>query len=191
MNPDAFDYGDAPPAPDLSTLAAAWDGTPAAPDEPPLPAGESVCRVTDGRLLANQRGTPEYRLTFEAAAGPFAGRCVWYHGYLTPKATARTKRELAPLGITTREHLERPFPPGFVCRVAVRQKKGTSGTLFNEVVGFRVERFEAPPADDFAPSPAAPAAVPDDFAPTATPPAAVEPPAPKSAKPPAKKRGTK
>jgi hypothetical protein len=136
---------------DRTRLQQAWDATTAAEDFAPLPAGEYSCRVLAGELFnAKQRGTPGYKLTFEVAEGEHAGRRVWHDLWLTAQALPMTKRDLAKLGVTSVEQLERPLPGGILAKVKVALRRDDDGGEHNKVRTFEAVGVEPP--DPFAPA---------------------------------------
>ena len=60
------------------------------------------------------------------------------------------KGELAKLGITRPDQLERPLPPGLIADVQVVQRTDDNGATFNRVKTFKVVESGVP-ADDFRP----------------------------------------
>ena len=137
---------------DRDILARAWAET-APADDAPLPAGEYIARVTNGELFnARANGTPGYKLTFRVLEGEHQGRHLWHDIWLTPRALPMAKRDLARLGITTMEQLERPLPPGIRCRVRVALRRRDDGVEYNQVRSFEVVGIDEPIRDPFAPS---------------------------------------
>ena len=138
-------------------LARQFEETEAAGDMLPLPRGMYRCRITDGELVTSNGGTPGYTLTFTVDDGDHKGRRVWHTAWLTPAALPMTKRDLAKLGVTTLDMLERPLPPGFVCSVKIALRTDDDGTERNRVVSFDVvELLDDPTADDDFSSPVTP-----------------------------------
>jgi hypothetical protein len=140
-------------------LARHFAETEAAGDMLPLPRDDYRCRITDGELVTSKGGTPGYTLTFTVDAGEHKGRKLWHTLWLTPAALPMTKRDLAKLGVTSLDMLERPLPVGFVCDVKVVVRADDDGTERNRVVSFTVvDVLPDPTADgDFAsPAPATP-----------------------------------
>jgi hypothetical protein len=138
-------------------LARQFAETEAAGDMLPLPRGTYRCRVTDGELVTSKGGTPGYSLTFTVDDGEHKGRKVWHTAWLTPAALPMTKRDLAKLGVTSLDMLDRPLPPGFVCDVKVVVRADDDGVERNRVVSFAVVEVLADPTadDDFAAPPMA------------------------------------
>src|SRR4051794_20028649 len=87
-----------------ASFQAAWDETEAAADPTPIPKGEYLLLVLSG-MPFNSRGknTPAYRLEFQVADGPYAGRRLRHDIWLTRDAMAMSKRDLAKFGITRPE----------------------------------------------------------------------------------------
>lgn len=130
-------------------LARQFAEAEAAGDMLPLPRGTYRCRVTDGELVTSKGGTPGYSLTFTVDDGEHKGRKVWHTAWLTPAALPMTKRDLAKLGVTSLDMLDRPVPPGIVCDVKVVVRADDDGVERNRVVSFAgVEVLADPTADD-------------------------------------------
>jgi hypothetical protein len=139
---------------DRAELARQFDEAEAAGDMLPLPAGNYRCRVTDGELVTSKGGTPGYTLTFTVDDGKHKGRKVWYTAWLTEAAMPMSKRDLAKLGVTSLDMLDRPLPCGFVCDVKVALRADDDGAERNRVVSFSVvEVLADPTADDTFASP--------------------------------------
>jgi hypothetical protein len=138
-------------------LARQFAEAEAAGDMLPLPRGTYRCRVTDGELVTSKGGTPGYSLTFTVDDGGHKGRKVWHTAWLTPAAMPMTKRDLAKLGVTSLDMLDRPMPPGIVCEVKVAVRADDDGVERNRVVSFAVVEVLADPTadDDFAAAPPA------------------------------------
>jgi hypothetical protein len=132
-------------------LADLWDRTEAAGDPSPLPSGNYVAHVAGGGLSQSRSGTPSYKLTFRVAEGDHAGRRLWHDLWLTSAAMPMAKRDLAKVGITSREQLEGPPPDGIRCRVRVALRRTDDGAEFNKVVSFDVMGVDPPEENPFAP----------------------------------------
>ena len=140
-------------------LARQFDEAEAAGDMLPLPRGDYRCRITDGELVTSKGGTPGYTLTFTVDDGEHKGRRLWHTAWLTPAALPMTKRDLAKLGVTSLDMLDRPLPAGVVCDVRVVVRADDDGVERNRVSRFDVVEVLADPTgdDDFAsPLPATP-----------------------------------
>lgn len=135
---------------DTDALEKAWGETQAATDFGPLPKGDYEAVVTHGELFAARTGTPGYKLTFEVCEGDFKGRKFWHDLYLTPAALPIAKRDLAKIGITELQQLERPLPARFRCQVKIALRREDDGSERNRVTHFDCSGLEAP--DPFAPS---------------------------------------
>ncbi len=142
---------------DRADLARQFDETQAAGDMLPLPRGTYRARVSAGELDTSKGGTPGYSLTFTVEDGEHKGRRLWHTAWLTPAALPMTKRDLAKLGITSLEMLDRPLPAGLVCDVRVIVRADDDGTERNRVVRFDVVGMLTDPTadDDFASPPPA------------------------------------
>src|SRR5262245_58774243 len=132
-------------------LAQAWETTAAARDTAPLPRGEYLARVVEGKLGHAQTGTPGYQLTFEVLEGDYKGRRIWHDLWLTEAALPLTKRDLGKLGITSLDQLDKPLVPGIRCRVQVVLRQDDDGTRRNRVRHFEVIGIDTPERDPFAP----------------------------------------
>jgi hypothetical protein len=130
----------------LSTL---WKTTDAAPERAPLPKGEYTFRILSGELFTSKRGTPGYKLTLEVTEGDFEGRRTWCDFWLTEAALPMTKRDLAKIGVTNPEQLERPLPLGILIRGKLALRTDDDGSESNRLVRF--EFIGTEPDDPFAP----------------------------------------
>ncbi len=137
-------------------LARQFGETEAAGDMLPLPRGTYRCRITDGEIGTSKGGTPGYTLTFSVDDGEHKGRRLWHTAWLTPAALPMTKRDLAKLGVTSLDMLDRPLPAGIVCDVQVVVRADDDGVERNRVSRFHVVEVLADPTadDDFASPPA-------------------------------------
>jgi hypothetical protein len=129
-------------------LARKFAEAEAAGDMLPLPRGNYRCRVTDGELVTSKGGTPGYTLTFTVDDGEHKGRKVWHTAWLTEAALPMSKRDLAKLGVTSLDMLDRPLPAGFVCDVKVALRVDDDGAERNRVVSFSVVEVLADPTAD-------------------------------------------
>ncbi|HEY2841805.1 MAG TPA: DUF669 domain-containing protein [Pirellulales bacterium] len=138
---------------DQEKLSRAWGETEAADDFAPLPAGEYVARVLRGEPFnGKSNGTPGYKLTFRVLEGGHEGRQFWHDVWLTEAAVPMAKRDLANLGVTSPEQLDKPLPPGIRCKVKLTLRRDDDGTEYNRVKTFTVLGIDAPEADPFAPA---------------------------------------
>ncbi|MFZ1934852.1 MAG: DUF669 domain-containing protein [Thermoguttaceae bacterium] len=137
---------------DRQSLCHAWGETQAAEDFAPLPTGEYVARIVGGELATSRaKGTPSYKLTFRVLEGEHQGRQFWHDVYITPAALPMAKRDLAKLGVTALEQLNRPLPPGIRCKVKLALRKDDGGAEYNRVRTFEVIGIDPPEQDAFAP----------------------------------------
>jgi hypothetical protein len=136
-------------------LEAAFSAATPAGEFTPLPAGVYVARIVSGALDQSKKGTPEYCITFKVLEGEHAGRQVWHRVYLTAAAMPMAKRDLAKLGITSLDQLERPLPVGLRCNLKLTLRKGDDGAEYNRVKTFEVTGIDKVEDDDFAPTAAA------------------------------------
>ena len=138
---------------DRDCIQSMWATTPMAAEFAPLPASVYVARIISGELInSRQKGTPGYKLTFEVLEGEHRGRKFWADNWLTPAALPGTKRDLAKLGITSLEQLERPLPQGIRCKVNLALRRNDDGSEYNSVKSFTVVGIDPPEAEPFAPS---------------------------------------
>ncbi len=137
---------------DRQNLSRAWSETQAAEDFAPLPLGEYIARIVTGELfISRTKGTAGYKLAFRILEGEYQGRQFWHDIWLTPTALPMAKRDLAKLGVTELEQLERPLPPGIRCKVKLALRRDDDGTAYNRVRSFEVIGIDEPEQDAFAP----------------------------------------
>lgn len=138
---------------DRENLSRAWGETEAAEDFAPLPTGEYVARIVAGELFTSKaKGTAGYKLAFRVVEGEHRDRQFWHDVWLTPAALPMAKRDLAKLGVTALEQLERPLPQGIRCKVKLALRRDDDGTERNKVRGFDVLGIDKIAADPFAPT---------------------------------------
>jgi hypothetical protein len=134
------------------SLTRAWGEAKAAEDFAPLPPGEYVARIIAGELFTSKtKGTAGYKLAFRVLEGDHQGRHFWHDVWLTPAALPMAKRDLAKLGVTALEQLERPLPPGIRCNVKLSLRRDDDGSENNKVKRFDVIGIDPPETDAFAP----------------------------------------
>jgi hypothetical protein len=134
------------------SLSRAWGETQAAEDFTPLPSGEYIARIVGGELFTSKtKGTAGYKLAFRVLEGDHQGRQFWHDVWLTPAALPMAKRDLAKLGVTALEQLERPLPPGIRARVKLALHQDDDGNDYNWVKRFEVVGIDPPEVDPFAP----------------------------------------
>lgn len=132
-----------------------WNNTEAV-EYQPLPAGIYEAHVS-GELHKSKSGTPGYQLTFVVVDPEnHAGRRVWHDCWLTTKAMPRSKAELAKIGITKREQLDRPITPGTRCKIQVAIRMDDSGVSRNRISKIELMRVDQPTVDAFAPTKTSP-----------------------------------
>ena len=136
-----------------------WNSTEAAGEMGPLPPGEYVAHIIGGELATSRtNSTPGYKLTFSVVEGEYIGRRFWLDCWLTAAALPQTKRDLAKLGVTSLDQLERPLPRGIRCKCKLALRKDDNGDERNRVKTFEVVGIDEPEVDPFAPAtPPAPA----------------------------------
>jgi len=133
-------------------IANLWNSTEAADEFAPLPGGKYLCHLVDGELTNSaKKGTPGYKMTFKVIDGEHTGRKLWHDIWLTPAAMSMAKRDLARLGITSPQQLEKPVPRWLRCSVSVVLRRDDDGTERNAVKTFEVIGKDEPEADTFAP----------------------------------------
>jgi hypothetical protein len=140
---------------DRESLERAWKATAAAAEFAPLPKGEYTFRIVAGELFTSKsRGTPGYKLTLEVAEGEHEGRRAWADWWLTPAALPMAKRDLAKIGVSELEQLERPLPSGIIIRGKLAIRRDDDGNESNRLVRFDcigIEKGDAfEPKDDGA-----------------------------------------
>lgn len=135
-----------------TSVLKAWDKTQAAAEFAPLPAGVYQTHVSAIELTTSKHETPSVKVTFEVAEGEHVGRRLWHDCWLTETALPWTKRDLAKLGITSLDQLERPAPRGIRCEVHVALRTNDDGSQFNRLKSFHVISIDAPHCDPFAPA---------------------------------------
>lgn len=129
-----------------------WNATEAAGEMGPLPPGEYIAHIISGELEASRtNSTPGYKLTFSVCEGGYIGRRFWLDCWLTPAAMPQSKRDLAKLGVSSLEQLEKPLPRGIRCRCKLALRKDDDGNERNRVKTFEVVGIDPPDADPFAP----------------------------------------
>lgn len=137
---------------DREKLSQAWGETQAAEDFAPLPTGEYVARLVAGDLFTSKtKGTAGYKLAFRVLEGDHQNRQFWHDVWLTPAALPMAKRDLAKLGVTALDQLERPLPPGIRCRVKLALRRDDDGAEYNRIRSFEVIGIDPPTVDVFAP----------------------------------------
>jgi hypothetical protein len=129
-----------------------WDSTEAAPEMAPLPSGSYRCLVSDGRLAQAATGTRSYKVAFAIIDGKYTNRKLWMDLWLTDRALAMTKRDLAKLGITRPEQLNEPPRPGIIAKVRVALRTEDDGRQYSKVNGFTIVE-DAPAPSVFSPDP--------------------------------------
>jgi hypothetical protein len=134
---------------DRERLSSLWKTTTAAAEFAPLPSGDYTFRILTGELFTAKRGTPGYKLTLEVVEGEFEGRRAWCDFWLTPAALPMSKRDLAKIGVTDLEQLDRPLPSGILIRGKLALRRDDDGNESNQLRRFDYVGIEK--GDDFAP----------------------------------------
>jgi hypothetical protein len=124
-----------------------WDETAVAGEYSPLPSGRYKALLADGRLAESKANkTPSYKIVFEILEPvAFAGRKVFHDLWLTPKALATSKRDLAKVRIHTPQQLRQAPPTGMTTEIKVALQSQDDGTQFNRVTTFKVIDEGTPP----------------------------------------------
>jgi hypothetical protein len=137
---------------DRESLSRLWETTTAAEERGPLPPGEYTFRLVASELFTSKRGTPGVKWTLEVAEGEHEGRRAWADFWLTPAALPMTKRDLAKIGVTDLDQLERPLPAVLLIRGKLALRRDDDGNESNrltrfECVGIAPGDAYEPPAD--------------------------------------------
>jgi len=119
-----------------------------AADYSPIPNGTYVAETHKGELGQHPNtGNPYYKIHWRISEGEYSGRFVFQDLYLTEKALPYTQRDLAKIGITSDEQMEKPIPDiSSKIKVALRQLD--NGNEHNEVRDIEVIKENV---DVFAP----------------------------------------
>jgi hypothetical protein len=135
---------------DRESLAQAWRDTQAATEFAPLPSGEYTFRIVSGELFTSKRNsTPGYKVTLEVTEGDYLDRRAWADFWLTPAALPMTKRDLAKIGVTSLDQLERPLPASILIKGKLALRTDDDGNESNRLVRFECIGVE--PGDVFEP----------------------------------------
>jgi hypothetical protein len=126
-----------------------WNSTAAADDFKLLPPGDYTFRILAGELFTAKKGTPGYKLTLEVTEGEHEGGRAWHDLWLTAPALPMTKRDLAKLGVTRLEQLDRPLPTGMLIRGRIVTHTDDDGNQVNRLKRFEFVGIE--PGDAFQP----------------------------------------
>ena len=105
-----------------------------------VPLGTYVGTLTGSRVVQSVRKrTPGVTLYWTVRGNGWSHR-VWKTLWLSPAALARTKRELAQLGVHALEDLDRdpPVPPGAMCRLVVDEVTHSEGGVERSVVSWEI-----------------------------------------------------
>jgi len=130
----------------------AFDSTEAAPEFTPLPPGVYNAIVLRGEYCSTKAGAEAYRLKFEVADGPNAGKTVIRTWTFSSKAMPYTKRDLAPFGLTTSAALLSPFPAAgreYLVKLVVALQRGDDGIERNDIKRIDIVRVNESPAAAF------------------------------------------
>ncbi len=129
-----------------------FDAAEPAPEFSPLPPGIYTARVQRGEACSTKAGADAYRLRFEITDGEQQGKSVIRTWTFGPKAMQYSKRDLAPFGLTTIEHLLSPFPVAgreYRVRLVVAIQRGDDGRAFNDIKRIDILSVTDSPAADF------------------------------------------
>jgi hypothetical protein len=108
--------------------------------------------VLKGEIVQTKTGADGYRLTFQVAEGPHAGRTVAKTFVFTPKSLPYSKRDLAAFGLTTARQLLSPFPePGkeYIVRLIIALQRLDDGRECNDVKRIEAVRIVESPVAQF------------------------------------------
>jgi hypothetical protein len=141
----------------------AFDAAEAAPEFALVPPGIYSARVVRGEYYSTKKGDDAYRMRFEIAEGPQAGKTVVRVWTFSAKALSYSKRDLALFGLTKAAQPFSPFPePGaeYYVRLVVAIQRGDDGIERNDIKridNIRIEeapdaRFTLPPEDEGGPT---------------------------------------
>src|SRR5262249_29625989 len=117
----------------------------------PLPSGEYIAQLIEGKFYTASTGTPGYELTFQVLEGEYARRRLWHKVWFTERAMPIAKRDLGKLGVKDLEQLDRPLPEGIRFRLTVVLHREDDGREHNRVRSFEVIGQDEPDRDPFAP----------------------------------------
>jgi len=126
-------FDSTPRAPDREKLAVAFDATAPAEKLPPVPTGEYPARWIGKGIDKSRKGNSFFFGRFELVGGEYDGRWLIARWYLTSKALARSKSELAVLGLASFADLESAILPGGYVLLRVALRCDDSGVKLNEV----------------------------------------------------------
>ncbi len=98
----------------------------------PIPAGRYLARLESGCLEQSTKGNWCYAARWTLTGGAYDGRRLISRHWLTPAAVARTKAELAALGLTA-AHLQGGLLPEVLAELSVKCRADECGDVFNEV----------------------------------------------------------
>lgn len=138
-------------APAEDNFQGLWEQTEAASEFSPIPMGKYVARITRGGIHTAKSGSRSYQIEFTISEGEHTNRKVWLDLWLTQKALAVSKRELAKIGIDSPAKLNADLPAGYIATISVVQRTDDRGETRNEIRRFDVTGFKPPTPDDFAP----------------------------------------
>jgi len=122
-------------------------------DYTPIPTGTYEAEAIQGTKTESSKGTPCYKVIWRIEGGEHDGRRVFQDFWLTDRALPITRRDLAKLGITTGEQLNRSVAEGIVCKICIVKKRRDSGAEYNEVRSIEYLRTKVNP---FIPEPPKP-----------------------------------
>jgi len=98
----------------------------------PIPAGRYLARLESGCLEQSTKGNWCYAARWTLTGGVHDGRRLISRHWLTPAAVARTKAELAALGLTA-AHLQGGPLPEILAELSVKCRADECGDVFSEV----------------------------------------------------------
>lgn len=136
---------------DDKNLESLWNSSQPAPDDEPVPRGNYLTKIVEGKRGQANNGTKFYQTKHIIQDGDRTGQAVFQKYWLTNNAMPRTRRELAKHGITSFEQLDSPLPAELVCETRIVIEESDDGYRSNKIVRLKVVRVEEKRADPFAP----------------------------------------
>jgi len=117
-----------------------WDETEAAKEYEPLPPGKYDAVLVGGGCFTANSGTEGFELAFRIDSEAHGCHTVRHTNWFTPRGLPHAKKDLAKVGITNSEDLDKPVKVGLICQVSVAIERVDDGREFNRVRKFKVLR---------------------------------------------------
>jgi hypothetical protein len=135
------------------SIIRVWEQSATAAEYGPLPAGEYKARVIAAECFTSKgKGTPGVKLTLTVVEPVEHAECkLWHDLWLTAAAMPSTKRDLAKIGITDLEQLDRPFPQRLVVAVRVVVRTDDDKSERNRITRFEFDHIEPSEQNPFPP----------------------------------------